>query len=107
MLEANYKSSRFFATEKVGRNVPFKDRLSCQETSKLVTINSGDLFFVLGTPITCHGLDNSPQLNGRVGDLRAWDKETDNYQVHFEDNTLEQCWIKRSILLICFELPDK
>ena len=77
------------------------------QKEKVITVASDDFSFLACTPITCHGLDDFPELNGRVGNLRAWDNETDSYRVHFEDNTLEPSWVKRSNLLICFELPDE
>mmetsp|Transcript_35790 Transcript_35790/g.86395 ORF Transcript_35790/g.86395 Transcript_35790/m.86395 type:complete len:505 (-) Transcript_35790:294-1808(-) len=85
---------------------PVTEPRNIQEETE-ATVTSDDFSFLLGTPITCHGLDDSPELNGRVGDLRAWDNETDSYRVHFEDNTLEPSWVKRRNLLICFELPDE
>ena len=39
-----------------------------------ITVASKDVFPFIGTPVVCHGLNDSPH-NGKIGDLRAWGKD--------------------------------
>lgn len=66
-----------------------------------------------GTPVIVHGLkrgkrDKAVRLNGRIGDARKYDEETQRYEVHFEDKTLapSKASVKMANLQILFDLPE-
>ena len=84
---------------------PIADPRNIQD-EKTVTIATEDILPDLGTPIVCHGLESAPHLNGKIGDLRSHDEETDCYEVHFEDKGLAPCSVRRENIRILFELPD-
>eukprot|EP00574_Skeletonema_japonicum_P012567 CAMPEP_0201732764 /NCGR_PEP_ID=MMETSP0593-20130828/29722_1 /ASSEMBLY_ACC=CAM_ASM_000672 /TAXON_ID=267983 /ORGANISM="Skeletonema japonicum, Strain CCMP2506" /LENGTH=50 /DNA_ID=CAMNT_0048225785 /DNA_START=35 /DNA_END=184 /DNA_ORIENTATION=- len=49
----------------------------------------------MGTPVICHGCTNhQTHLNGKIGDVRAINKLTNECQVHFESVTMEPKFIK-------------
>jgi hypothetical protein len=69
------------------------------------TVASTELHFSPGTPIVCHGLKKETHLNGKIADLRSWDRESECFKVHFEDKDLEPRLLKAKFLRILFELP--
>ena len=52
-----------------------------------------EVVFALGTPVTSRNMEN-PALEGAVGDIRGWDRETNTYTIHFDDDSLEPCVVK-------------
>ncbi|KAL7550776.1 hypothetical protein ACHAWF_013986 [Thalassiosira exigua] len=60
---------------------------------------------ILGTPVICEGLVGAKHLNGKVGDVRCYDWETDRYMLHFEDGDIKPCLIKAKNIRVAFELP--
>ena len=65
-----------------------------------------NVVFVDGTPVICHGLQKATQLNGKIGNLKDLDDESDRYTIHFEDKSLKPAKVKRGNLRIIFDLPD-
>ena len=63
----------------------------------------------LGCVVVCTGLDSSPHLNGKLGDVRDGKVVGDVFllDVHFEDAKLKSAWVKSEDLRIVFELPSK
>lgn len=60
-----------------------------------------------GTPVVCHGLTGvSSPLNGKIGDVRGWTKESASYNVHFEDKDLGHSLIAAAHLRVLFGLPS-
>lgn len=60
-----------------------------------------------GVPVVCHGLkNNAAYLNGKIGDLRSFDKSTGRYGVYFEDKAIKPKSVKLRNLRIIFELPE-
>ena len=60
-----------------------------------------------GTPIICQGLKKADHLNGKLGDIRSFDVETERYGVHFEDMSLKKpVAVKKENVRIVFDLPD-
>lgn len=77
------------------------------EGEEMLTIAVDDAFPAFGIPFVCRGLkDELAHLNGKIGDARSYNKESDCYMVHFEDETLEPCLVQRKHIKILFELPD-
>ena len=74
------------------------------------TVATKDIRPDLGTPVICHGFgDSLSHLNGKIGDLRSWDEETDDlyYDIHFEEKDLEPRFVEPENIRIIFELPDE
>ena len=57
------------------------------------TYSIDEVVFALGTPVTCRNMENSA-LEGAVGDIRGWDRETNTYTIYFDDDSLEPCVVK-------------
>jgi len=69
-----------------------------------------------GTPVVCHGLQNSAHLNGKIGDVRNldvkekedgskyFDKDIDRCVVYFEDRSLAPVKVKAKNLRVLFDL---
>jgi len=51
---------------------------------------SDNIIFALGTPVICYDLEN-PDIDGKLGDVRAWNSESKCYTIHWEDESLEPC----------------
>ena len=47
------------------------------QAEKIFQVVASEVVPVLGTPIICHGLHSSNNLNGKIGDLRSWDEDCD------------------------------
>ena len=80
----------------------------CDE--RTFTVPSTAILPSLGTPIVCYGFGRNSfmgNLNGKVGDLRSWDKDTGSYEVHFEQTDLWSCSLKSENFHILFDLPEK
>ena len=63
-----------------------------------------------GTPVVCHGLKNVPHLNGKIGDVRSFDRNgSKRYEVHFEDTSLvpSVANVRPENLRIAFDLPEE
>eukprot|EP00579_Thalassiosira_antarctica_P003118 CAMPEP_0201905878 /NCGR_PEP_ID=MMETSP0902-20130614/56732_1 /ASSEMBLY_ACC=CAM_ASM_000551 /TAXON_ID=420261 /ORGANISM="Thalassiosira antarctica, Strain CCMP982" /LENGTH=512 /DNA_ID=CAMNT_0048440001 /DNA_START=63 /DNA_END=1601 /DNA_ORIENTATION=+ len=69
------------------------------------TVATEDIRPTMDSPVICHGLESSPHLNGKVGDVRSQDKDTGLYRIHFEDKDLEPCLVNHGNMRILFELP--
>ncbi|KAL3798449.1 hypothetical protein ACHAW5_007401 [Stephanodiscus triporus] len=59
-----------------------------------------------GCPVICHGLVSASHLNGKVGHVRAFHKNS-RLAVHFEDKSQKPASVKADNLRIAFELPTK
>ena len=79
--------------------------------------NEGQLFRVesatvhpkVGCPVICHGLQNAPHLNGKLGEVRSFAKDSSGvgrFGVHFEEKGLKPAAVKPENLRIAFELPS-
>eukprot|EP00571_Detonula_confervacea_P002336 CAMPEP_0172332054 /NCGR_PEP_ID=MMETSP1058-20130122/62241_1 /TAXON_ID=83371 /ORGANISM="Detonula confervacea, Strain CCMP 353" /LENGTH=468 /DNA_ID=CAMNT_0013049331 /DNA_START=1091 /DNA_END=2497 /DNA_ORIENTATION=- len=77
------------------------------QDEKAVAVASDDILVTLGTPVVCHGLKASHHLNGKIGDLRSWDKESQRFEVQFDDKDLKPCLVKQDNIRILFELPSR
>ncbi len=60
-----------------------------------------------GTPVKCVGLKGAAHLNGKIGDARKYDKETERYVVHFEDKSVQPqiAKVKMQNLQLLVDLP--
>ena len=52
-----------------------------------ISLSSNEVIFALGTPV---------DIDGQLGDVRAWDNETKCYTIHWEDESLEPCEVHQS-----------
>lgn len=91
---------------------PIAEPRNAQE-EETFAVDTADLRYALGTPLICHGLKiagrpkKATHLNGKIGDLRGWDDETNCYEVHFEDKKVGTRLVNRKFLRILFELPNE
>ena len=75
---------------------------------KEIIVHSNDIFYDhWGTLAVCHGLRKASYLNGKIGDIRSWNKETERNQVYFEDSTLQPSKVEMKLenLRLIFDLP--
>ena len=72
-----------------------------------LTVDPSQVVFGVGNPVVCHGLKTSTHLNGKIGDIRSWNKASGCWNVHFEDTSIETCLVSQKYLRILFELPEK
>ena len=77
------------------------------DEEKQNTATSSVIRITLGTPVVCHGLKRATHLNGKIGDVRAYKRLIDSYEVHFEDKELDPRLVKPDNIRILFELPDE
>jgi len=70
------------------------------------TVDSSSLLFAEGTPIICHGLKKAAHLNGKLAEVRSFDKDKERYTIHFEDTSLKPVAVKKENVRIAFDLPD-
>ena len=77
------------------------------ETETEFTVASDDTLSTSGTPVVCDSLKLSSHLNGKIGDVRAYKRDMNRYEVHFEDKELEPCLVKRGNIRILSELTDE
>lgn len=61
-----------------------------------------------GTPVMCIGLQSSKgaQLNGKIGDIRDYNEETQRYAIYFEDKALKPASVKMNNLQVVFDLTS-
>lgn len=60
-----------------------------------------------GMSVVCHGLKNAAYLNGKIGDVRSFDKTTGRYGVYFEDKSIKPRSVKpQNMRILLFDLPD-
>jgi hypothetical protein len=72
-------------------------------------VGKNSIFFVKGTIVSCHGLENATNLNGKLGTVQSIDLNDGlRYGVHFEDESLNPPaeGIKHENLCIVFDLLD-
>jgi len=81
--------------------------LQSESTGQNTTVETKRLFLALGTPVVCHGLKNASHLNGKMGDLRAFDKNTGRYEIHFEEKNLKPCLVARDNLHIVLDITKE
>jgi len=73
---------------------------------KRVTFKTKKYVPVLGTPVIIEGMQHpNIHLNGKVGEIHSWDKESHCFTVRFEDKSLYPCSIHKKKVRILFELP--
>jgi len=70
------------------------------------TVDSSSLLICNATPVVCQGLVKGAHLNGKLADVRAFDKDKERYTIHFEDNSLKPVAVKKQNVRIVFDLPD-
>ena len=70
------------------------------------TYSIDEVVFALGTPVTCLNMENSA-LDGAIGDIRSWDRETNTYTIHFDDDSLEPCIVKPQNIEVSQALEKK
>jgi len=70
------------------------------------TIDSSSLLIANGTPIVCQGLVKGAHLNGKLADVRSFDKDKERYTIYFEDTKLKPVAVKKENVRIVFDLPD-
>jgi len=104
-------------TKKIYRFLQYKDENICEvqgpcrksrdkNEEKKITVATEDLIFIPGTPVICHGMEDSDHINGKIGDLRSWDEETNYYTVAFEDKNLEPYSVASNNFRLLLELPS-
>ena len=71
------------------------------------TVDSNSLLICRpGAPIIVQGLKQSTHLNGKLADVRSYDKDKDRYTIYFEDKSLKPVAVKKENVRIVFDLPD-
>ena len=70
------------------------------------TVDSSSLLIANGTPIVCQGLQKAAHLNGKLADVRSFDKNKERYTIYFEDTKLKPVAVKKENVRIVFDLPD-
>lgn len=75
------------------------------EEEEIFEVDTADIIPCQGTPAVCHSLQKATHLNGKIGDRRAFDEETDRYEVHFEGKSLKPVKVKTDNVRIVFDLP--
>ena len=70
------------------------------------TVDSSSLLITNGTPIVCKGLVKGAHLNGKLAEVRLFDKDKERYTIHFEDTKLKPVAVKKKNVGILFDLPD-
>ena len=70
------------------------------------TVDSSSLLIANGTPIVCQGLVKGAHLNGKLADVRSFDKDKERYTIYFEDTKLKPAAVKKENVRIVFDLPD-
>mmetsp|Transcript_35620 Transcript_35620/g.76069 ORF Transcript_35620/g.76069 Transcript_35620/m.76069 type:complete len:437 (-) Transcript_35620:3-1313(-) len=74
---------------------------------KTFTVHNHQIRPALGSPVTCHGLEASSNLNGKMGNVLSRKKGAQKYTVHFEDESLEPCLVHPNNMRIVFKLPGE
>lgn len=70
------------------------------------TVPSTAVLPSLGTPVVAHGLEPYSNHNGKIGDLRSWEKDAGSYEVVFEEKDVWPCSLKPKNFHILFDLGD-
>ena len=52
-------------------------------------------------------MKNDSALDGAIGDIRSWDRETNTYTIHFDDDSLEPCIVKPQNIEVSQALEKK
>ena len=75
---------------------------------KAFSVSSSKVVVPNGTPVICHSMTGQEKhLNGKIGDVRSWNMETECYEVHFEDKSIaEPHMVPCKDIRIVFDLPD-
>lgn len=76
------------------------------DAKKTLTVDSSDIIYTIGVPVTCHGLINASHLNGKEGEVRSFDEEKQRHEILFEDESLKPCLVKPTNLRISFDGYD-
>lgn len=72
---------------------------------QLSTFDPEDLTLVLGCPVICHGLEkDKAHMNGKLGEIRSYDDETDVHEIHFVDKSLKPAGLMKENLRIQIDL---
>ena len=77
-----------------------------KDEMRTVTVIHDEIIIGSGTPVICNGLQKASHLNGEIGDVRSYDKESGRYQVHFEDESLKPALVRHQNVRIIFELSS-
>ena len=90
---------------------PIMEPVRDTQAEQMFTVAASDLMFVFGTPVVCHGSKELSHLNGKIGDLRSWQEETNGrYMIHFEDEDREPSggrMAEERNIRILFDLPNE
>jgi len=70
------------------------------------TVDSSSLLIMNATPVVCQGLVKGAHLNGKLADIRSYDKNKERYTIYFEDTKLKPVAVKKENVRIVFDLPD-
>lgn len=78
-----------------------------QKDSRMENLTVGQDEYTIGsgTPVVCKGLQKAAHLNGEIGDIRSFEKNSGRYEVHFEDESLKPALVRHQNVRIIFELP--
>jgi hypothetical protein len=79
------------------------------DEGQLFRVESAMVHPKVGCPVICNGLQNAPHLNGKLGEVRSFAKDSSRvgrFGVHFEEKGLKPAAVKPENLRIAFELPS-
>ena len=74
------------------------------DTKQTLTVDSSDIIYTIGVPVTIYGLVKASHLNGKEGEVRSFDEEKQRHEVLFEDESLKPCLVKPTNLRISFDV---
>ena len=83
-----------------------RDKYNGYNEGSAYTVDSSSLLLTNGTPIICRGLKKAAHLNGKLADVRSFDKDKERYTVYFEDTSLKPVAVKKENVRIAFDLPE-
>jgi len=73
------------------------------DAKQTLTVESDDIIYTIGVPVTIYGLVKASHLNGKEGEVRSFDEEKQRHEILFEDESLKPCLVKPSNLRISFD----
>jgi len=100
-----YEALRYDVDQLVLRG-PLSLQRRRKDEMRTVTVIHDEIIIGSGTPVICNGLQKASHLNGEIGDVRSYDKESGRYEVHFEDESLKPALVRHQNVRIIFELSS-
>ena len=79
-----------------------------ENEGQMFPVASAMMLLLPGCPVMCYGLINAFHLNGKLGEIRSFAKDSSGgirFGVHFEEKGLKSAAVKPQNLRIAFELP--